>query len=208
MSDLTVGISQDEFERFMDDLAKGVKYFREKIKDWASVLARMSREQVKQVKAQVNGLLTRNQVDLLVEVGRGALAQFWVDKDVPARIFRGMPTQATKALNDPTSPVEVATSRGVVMKQVKDLNPLEAKQVIAQGKGLLSAREQQGRMLKPTPRQSKTDAAAEKAFVFDGMNRTSSGHVLVYGRDSGDPAGSRSIAVRLTGKDLRYIRGS
>jgi len=92
------------------------------------------------------------------------------------------------------------------MKTVKKLNPVEVKQILGGSRGILNAHAQQKALLGPAPKQAKVDRSVEKAFAFDGMNRSTDGSVLIYGRHKEDPAGSRSIAIRMMPKDLKLLK--
>lgn len=210
MAELAVGIAQDEFERFKHEFIKGLESFREKAVQWAGVLARMSREQVQEVKRIAKGVLSADQVERLVLCGRGELHVAFATRprSVRASVVRRLPPAARKDLMEPDTPVEVVTPRGTIVKPVGELNAKEINQVYAPGKGRLGVREQQARMLKPAPAQRKIDAAADQAYLFDGLHATSDGKVLVYGRDSSESPGSRTVAVRLTPADLRLLRGT
>lgn len=206
----TAGVSQEEFEKFKNELIQLKNMIKEKLTAMAHVLVQMSSNQIRELKKFAKDYnLSSNFIENLYLCGKGEMniELAMHPSKINNRVFRSLPPVEKKKLNDLETPVEVVTPRGVVVKPLKDLDAKQIKEVVQPGVGIVPASKQIPIFARKTSTQTRVDHTAENAFEYDGMNVTSDKKVLLYGRDVGSPAGSKTIAIKISQKDWKRIRG-
>lgn len=203
------GVTESVFEQFKSDLVALKDHVKSKLLSMANILHLMSHRQVVEIKRFARTCdMSANLIDNLCLVGSGemtielALAPCRINN----RLFRSLPSPEKTKLNDVTTPVEVLTSRGVVVKPISELDAFQIREVVQAGVGILPASKQVPIFSKIASTQKRVDRTAESAFLFDGLNVTSDKHVLLFGRDSGDAPGSKTVCLKLTAAEWKRIR--
>ncbi len=205
------GVSDDVVEQFKEDLLALKDYVKSKLMSMANVLHRMSHRQLCEIKKFAKTCdMSSNLIDNLCLCGAGEMS---IDLAmhpcrINNRIFRSLPLAEKAKLNDLSTPVEVLTPRGFIVKTVGELDAFQIKEVVQVGVGLIPASKQVPTFSKITTTQKRVDKSAVSAFLFDGFNVTTEKEVLLFGRDSGEAPGTRTICIKLTAAEWKRLRAS
>jgi hypothetical protein len=203
------GVSDEVFEQFKADLIGLKDHIKTKMLSMASVLAQMSRKQIIDVKKFAKTCdISSNLIDNLCLCGNDEMTIELAlhPMKIGNRLYRSLPAPKRAELNDMERPCEVLTNRGLVVKSIRELNALEAREVIQPGVGIIPASQQVPIFARVAPVQARIDQAGQSAFLYDGHNVTSDKNVLLFGRDAGDVPGARTICVKLTPKEWKRLR--
>ena len=205
------GVSDDVVEQFKEDLLALKDHVKSKLMSMANVLHRMSRKQICEIKKFAKTCdMSSNLIDNLCLCGSGEMSIELAMHPcrIGNRLFRSLPLAEKAKLNDLSTPIPMVTKRGLIVKTVGELNAFEIKEVVQVGVGILSADKQTPIFAKIAPSQKRVDKSAVSAFLFDGFNVTSEKEVLLFGRDSGEAPGTRTICIKLTAAEWKRLRAS
>jgi hypothetical protein len=153
-------LSDRQFEEAMRKIEDAVMDINRRALEIAEFMARMSVEQVREAKRRLRGFISMERIDRLVLFGRGMIPEYLAReaKTLPASVLRVMPRRVVDEISDPNRSVEVFTRRGVVLRSLGELNPVEFDMVVDPHKGIRAPREQRSVMVESIAQPPKRKA--------------------------------------------------
>ena len=200
------GIPEEEFEQACDQIEKIIADARKKIiTEAAPILGRFNRRQLQIVKQRLRKMfgMKAEQVERLHMLGKGQIPAYLAEreKSVLPSLWRSMPQEIKQRFEDPCGAVKVLTPTGKKTLMARDLNAMQWNQILEPHKGIRSLADQRRFML---PLNEETPHKNGEADVFESLQVSDNGYVIVYGKPA-DGKGSRTSAIKIKLSQLRRL---
>ena len=165
---------ESEFQQAREQLKQIIKDIRGRAGEAAHLLARMSQPQIQIIKQDFRGIWSSDQIERLALFGHNVISEWLAmrSKTLPANILRRLPREALDILNNPNSEVELLTSRGVKVRMVHKLSPVELTQIADTKKGILKVEDQAKRLLRPKSHIKESDVEDAEYVVLSADRRS------------------------------------
>jgi hypothetical protein len=181
---VTNAMTDDEFQEALKRIRDLAGAIRKNALELGVLMSRMSRPQITQVKEVLRGIIGRDHLDRIMLYGKGVIAEYFAvnPKSLPASVFRKLPEQTLKRLNNPTQPIEVLTQSGVKAKTPATMTAIELARAIDVSTGKIRPVKDQRLALAPEIPDAIKPSDLEDAEEFEKMGPVGN-MVLIVGKE-------------------------
>lgn len=175
-------MDRKEFDNILKQLEQVFSRAMAAFIDAAPILAKLSREQVRDVKRRYRGSISSEHIERLIEYGHGRLPKYlaMTERWLAISIYRRMPQTVRDLLDDADKVVTVYIAGGRFKElRLADLNVLEWKQVLDDSSGFRTL-DQQRLYLIDELRETQVSTARS---MFDRIEDKGNGQIAIVATD-------------------------